>query len=77
MAASNENEESSNIQIILNDATKKIMQELKALTGNNNRSDLIRTSLKVFHLIETNKKAGNSIVIEKPDGSKETIHIIT
>lgn len=77
MAASNENEESNNIQITLNEATKKIMQELKALTGNNNRSDLIRTSLKVFHLIETNKKAGNSIVIEKPDGSKETIHIIT
>jgi hypothetical protein len=77
MAVSKENDESNNVQITLNEATKKIMNELKELTGNTNRSDLIRTSLKVFHLIETNKKAGNSIVIEKPDGSKETIRIIT
>lgn len=71
----NETNESGNIQITIDEKTKVLMEELKQMTGNNNRSNIIRQSLKIFHYIVKNIKEGNNIVIEK-DGVKEVIHII-
>ena len=64
------------VQMRLQPRTMERIDNLSAITGTTNRTQLIATSVELAEELMSSAKQGAKIYIEKPDGSKELIKII-
>ena len=70
------NKETTLVQMRLQPKTMERIDNLSAITGTTNRTQLIATSVELAEELMSNAKEGAKIYIEKKDGSRELIKII-
>lgn len=73
---SNGNSETTLVQMRLLPKTIDRINNLSNITGTNNRTQLVASSIEIAEEMISNVKDGNKIFIEKPDGTRERIKII-
>ena len=71
-----EQEKSKLVQMRLLPKTLERIESLSKLTGTENRTQLVASSIQLTEELISNLKDGSKIYIEKKDGTKELLKII-
>jgi DNA-binding NarL/FixJ family response regulator len=70
------NDKSKLVQMRFQPKTMDRIERLRELTENDNRTQIISSSIQLTEELLSSIKDGAKIYIEKPDGTKETIKIV-
>lgn len=70
------NDKSKLVQMRFQPKTMDRIEHLRELTENDNRTQIISSSIQLTEELLSSIKDGAKIYIEKPDGTKETIKIV-
>lgn len=71
-----DDKETKPVQMRLRKDTLEQVQQLQELTRIQNRTRIVTTAIDLTNKLFSKIKKGSKIVIENPDGTKETITII-
>jgi ADP-ribosylglycohydrolase len=64
------------VQMRLLPNTLEKIDNIAEITHNDNKSQIVATSVAIGEVIIKNIKAGNKIMIERNDGTREVINVI-
>ena len=64
------------VQMKLGEKDLERIDNIKNLTGETNRTRIVTTAIELADMVISNLKKKGKVVIEHPDGSKETIKLV-
>lgn len=76
MPTEQENSALKPVQMRLRQQTLDRIENLRQLTGTDNRTQIVSGSIQLAELLIKNQNEGGKLILEKPDGTKELVKII-
>ena len=64
------------VQMKLGEKDLQRIEHIKNLTGETNRTRIVTTAIELADMVISNLKNKGKVVIEHPDGSKETVKLV-